>query len=146
MVEILSKYSGDYRAFCFVELEVSKKFKHKRIPLPPSFYERFIDGQFDNIEFNPPGCPTQAGDDNACLPSCGLITIFDMAALGYPTPWSPWPHCERERINFTQSLDRPPGRIVLILNVHREFEVHHHLEVIEIAQCDYLVNKNVVME
>jgi hypothetical protein len=146
MAEILNKYGDGYRAFCFVELEVSKKFKYTRVALPPSFYDRFIDGQLDSIQVNPPGCPTLAGDKDACLPSCGLITIFDMTALGYPTPWGPWPICEHERISFMESPYLPPGKVLLILNVHREFEMHHHLHVIEVARCDYLVYKDMVIE
>lgn len=146
MAEILQRYGAGYTAFCLVGLAVSEKFKYSRIPLPPSFYERFIDGQFDAIEINPSGCPALAGEDDACSPSCGLIMLFDMAALGHPTPWDPWPDCTQERVTFSQGLGRPPGKIVMILNVHREIEAHHHLTVVETGPCDYLVDKEMVIE
>jgi hypothetical protein len=143
LVEILGRYgSGGHSVFCIIDLEVSQKFKYRQIALPASFYARFVDGQFDNIMFNPPGCPTPEKPRDACEPSCGLITVFDFSAWGYPPPWAPWPRCESERFTFTQSRYRPDGAILMVINLHHEWELHHYLEIIAAAPCLFLVHED----
>ncbi len=146
LAEILQRYGAGYSELCLVGLAASETFKYARFPLPASFYERFINEQVTSTRINPTGCPLLTGEDDTCWPSCALITIFDMTALGYPTPWSPWANCTQERITFSEGRDRPPGKVVMILNVHREFEVHHHLTVVEIGRCDYVVARDTVIE
>ncbi|NJM91967.1 MAG: hypothetical protein HC861_04360 [Rhodospirillaceae bacterium] len=143
--EVLNWYGDDgYSFFCLVGYKVHRGFKYEPVSLPPSF-DRFTDGSFGLIRFDEPGCPTPTNRKGACAPVCGHLVMLDYSEWEYPALSDTWPHCEKERINFTKSRRAPPGKVVLVLYLQRDIN-SFSLTVIEITRCDYLVHESVIME
>ena len=154
---MLERFARGYQSFCFIGMEVSRTGKsplrYRRFALSPSLYERFVDGQLAATTVNQPGCPAPDAATNTCEQGCVAIIVFDLAALGDPTSWTPWPNCEAEEISIIRSPRQLPGKLVLSADIYRDGLVrggdlwgHNYITITETAPCTYRILDEEVIE
>lgn len=146
IAKIVERFADGYSSFCFVGKHISADFKYRNFDLPLDFYVRFVDGQFFGKRINGLECPTEAGRESNCYFGCVTNLVFDMADLGAPTPWTPWPRCEVETISFLRGPRKISNKEVMLANIYRQQLDHNYLSVVELAPCSYLIYDEIVIE
>lgn len=146
LASIVDRYVNADDALCFIATKVSKRFKYSRFDLPGDFRALLMRGQLVDRRVDDVECEKVRSQGSRCGRDCAVVQIFDVSELGNPTPWTPWPQCEQEKISFLRALEEPSGQRVLVLNIYRYDAWPRYISVYPMGPCRYLVFDAIVIE